>query len=254
VFAQGFSTYRSDLLVNYEFGAKTEWLDRRLQLNVAAYHMKWNDIQIQVEDPQVNLFQLGFVNFPEAKIDGVEADVRWVPTDNWDFGGSMSYNDARISETATLTASGGTFSIRAIEGTRLPITPDWKFSVYGEYTFPTELLGAIPYARFDFSHTGDSVNSLAGIEAIIGGVATETQQSYDIGDFKIGLEADMWNASFLDRMDCFNAVNFSMTNKKYHFNRFLVWMSPSGKYLEWKNRKTLQKKRQKHCKKRFWKK
>ena len=196
IFAGPFSSYRSDKLINYEFGAKTEWLDRRLLVNIAAYRMKWNDIQIQVEDPQQNLFQLGFVNFPEAKIDGVEVDTRWVPSEQWDLGGSMSYNDARISRTATLTASGYTFSITAIKGTRLPITPRWKGNIYAEYTFPTNLFGAEPYVRFDFSHVGDSVNSLAGVEAIIGGVPTQVQDAYDQGDLKIGLEHDMWSATF----------------------------------------------------------
>ena len=44
--------YKSDELDNYEIGAKTEWLDNRLRVNLAAYYMKWNDIQVQVEDPQ----------------------------------------------------------------------------------------------------------------------------------------------------------------------------------------------------------
>ena len=39
-------------LKNYEVGPKTEWLDHRLRLNVAAYYMEWKDFAVQVEDPQ----------------------------------------------------------------------------------------------------------------------------------------------------------------------------------------------------------
>ncbi|MGH8244976.1 MAG: TonB-dependent receptor, partial [Gammaproteobacteria bacterium] len=189
IFANEFATYKSDILVNYEWGAKTAWFDGRLQLNAAAYWMIWKDIQIQLEDPDPVLFQLGFVNFPEAKVRGFEIDFQLVPAESWNLGGSVSYNDAVISKTETL----GDFT--AVEGTRLPITPDWKASAWVEYSFPTEVFGALPYVRFDYSHTGESINSLGGFEAIVGGYDPTTQDPYDIGDFKIGLDADLWSAS-----------------------------------------------------------
>ncbi|OGT82705.1 MAG: hypothetical protein A3H91_00165 [Gammaproteobacteria bacterium RIFCSPLOWO2_02_FULL_61_13] len=189
IFANNFKAYRSDLIVNHEIGAKTEWFDSRLQVNVAGYHMKWKDIQIQIEDPDPVLFQLGFVNFPQAKIDGFELDVHWVPTDQWDLGGALSYTKARISSTETL----GDF--QAVKGTPLPLTPDWKFSLWIEYTFAMEVLGAEPYARFDFSHTGESVNSLGGFEAVVSGNPPRAQDPYDVGDLAFGLTAKMWEAS-----------------------------------------------------------
>jgi outer membrane receptor protein involved in Fe transport len=152
--------------------------------------MKWKDIQIQLEDPYPLLFQLGFVNFPQAKIKGFEVDFVYVPAESWDIGGSVSYNDAYISKTETFGA------FQAVNGTPLPITPDWKAGLWLEYTFQTEFFGATPFARFDYSHTGESVNSLAGFEAIVGGVDPSEQDAYDIGDFRIGLDADTWNATF----------------------------------------------------------
>src|SRR5688572_5118974 len=44
--------YESDTLQSFEVGSKNEWLGRRLRLNLSAYHMKWNDIAVQIEDPQ----------------------------------------------------------------------------------------------------------------------------------------------------------------------------------------------------------
>ncbi|MBI1731295.1 MAG: TonB-dependent receptor [Gammaproteobacteria bacterium] len=190
IFAKGFSNFTSDLIINHELGVKTAWFDRTLQVNLAGYHMKWEDIQIQIEDPDPFLFQLGFVNFPQAKIDGFEMDVHWVPTDEWDLGGTLSYNKARISKSESL----GEFD--AVKGTPLPITPDWKFGFWVEYTFAMELLGAEPYARFDFTHTGESVSSLGGFEAAVVGVPPSPQVPYDVGDLSFGLTADMWEASF----------------------------------------------------------
>ena len=42
--------------------------------------MEWNDFAIQVEDPQLNVFQLGYVNLPTAEIKGVEAEMTYLVT------------------------------------------------------------------------------------------------------------------------------------------------------------------------------
>ena len=42
------ATYGPDLLKNYEAGIKSEWFDHRLQLNLSAFLMDWEDIQIRV--------------------------------------------------------------------------------------------------------------------------------------------------------------------------------------------------------------
>ena len=43
--------YSSDNLTNNEIGAKTEFLDHRLQLNLSAYYMKWSNVQLPLFDP-----------------------------------------------------------------------------------------------------------------------------------------------------------------------------------------------------------
>ena len=58
-----------------------------ITLNAAVYHMVWEDIQIQANDP--NIFTLGIVNFPEAELDGVEAEFSWLPARGWDISGTL---------------------------------------------------------------------------------------------------------------------------------------------------------------------
>ena len=38
--------YKPDTLKNYEVGLKSQWLDNRLQVNVTAFFMEWDDIQL----------------------------------------------------------------------------------------------------------------------------------------------------------------------------------------------------------------
>ncbi len=106
--------YKSDTIDNYEIGAKTEWLDHRIRLNVAAYVMEWNDFAVQVEDPQNggvdengdpirNVFALGYVNLPTAEIPGLETEFTFVVNDAWQVDATLGYNDAHISEATVLT-------------------------------------------------------------------------------------------------------------------------------------------------------
>ena len=83
--------------------------------------MNWEGIQIQVEDPNPLVFSLGIVNFPEAEVDGFEFDFAWLPAEGWDLSGTVAYNDARISQSASLDFLG--FVLDVEEGARLPITP-----------------------------------------------------------------------------------------------------------------------------------
>jgi len=78
---------------------------------------------------------------------------------------------------------------------RLPISPDWSGSLGLEFRPDMRLLDANPFARFDYSYTGASVNSLEGIESVVSGNAPQTQDSYTTGDLRFGLESESWSAS-----------------------------------------------------------
>ncbi len=185
--------YDSDKVQNFEVGYKTTTAGGRLFLSVVGYHMIWDDIQVQVNDPQDQVFQLGVINFPEATIDGVELQASWVPAPGWTLDATLAWNDAEISESATLfPGSGG--EVEAVDGTRLPITPDWKGSLSIERTFAdSTLFGGTPFVRADYSYTGESINALAGLEATVVSPPPTTQDSYNILNLRTGIDADKWS-------------------------------------------------------------
>ena len=192
--------YESDELKNYELGAKTEWLDNRLRFNIAAYYMEWDDFAVQLEDPQDEIFQLGFVNLTTADITGVEADFAAALSDTWLIEGALSYNDAETGEATTFTfVDGSDFVVE--KGARLPLTPDWQATIGLEYRARGRWLNAQPWARFDYAYVGDSVNSLKGIESVVNATPVETHEAYDTGDLMFGLDGDAWSASiFVDNV------------------------------------------------------
>ena len=197
--------YKSDELQNFELGAKSEWLNNRLRLNIAAYYMKWSDFAVQIEDPQPVTFQLGFVNLPSAKIPGVEVEFAVTINDEWQVDGSVAWNDAQIDQATTLTLTdvdGNDFSFSVSDGARLPLAPDWSAALGIEYrSSAARLLNAQPFARLDLAYVGESVNSLEGIESIVSGNPVETQAAYDTGNLRFGLEGENWSGSiFVDNL------------------------------------------------------
>ena len=192
--------YSSDEVKNYEIGLKSEWLENRLRFNVAAYFMKWEDFSVQLEDPQ-NLFQLGFVNLASAEIPGVEVEVAFSLNENWQLDGAFSWNDGETSEDTTLILGEDLDPFVVPKGERLPLTPDVTATLGIEFRPSAQLFNAQPFARFDFAYVGDSVNSLEGIESVVNATPVNTQDAYETGDLRLGLDGDRWSASlFVDNV------------------------------------------------------
>jgi iron complex outermembrane recepter protein len=160
--------------------------------------MEWEDFSVQVEDPQPAVFQLGFVNLPTAEIKGIETELAVTFNEQWQLDGAISYNDAKTAEASTLSVTdedGEVFTFAVSDGARLPVTPDWSGSLGLEFRPDMRLMEAGPFARFDYSYVGASVNSLEGIESVVSGNPVERQDAYEIANLRFGLEADNWTGS-----------------------------------------------------------
>jgi len=198
VFGPGnpYHEFTSDTLKNYEVGLKGTWAGGKFRLNTAVYHMIWDKIQLQANDP--NIFTLGIVNFPQATLDGFEAEFGWLPGDRWDISGTLGYNKGEISKDLTLFP-GSSNPTSVFKGTELPIMPDWKGSLSIEYTLQSEILGAKPFFRIVDTYNGNATSSLEGIQSIIFINPVRTLDSYNIVNLRFGLNGEDWSAAvFID--------------------------------------------------------
>jgi outer membrane receptor protein involved in Fe transport len=214
VFATGgeYDTYESDTLINYEIGTKNTFADGLLQANITLYHMQWEDIQIQTEDPQPAIFATGIINFPNADIDGIEASMAWQPTDSLNINGTLGYNNAKMAEDAVLWA--GTENEDTIpKGTRLPLMPKWKFSLNARYDFDGQLWKGTPFVMGTWTFNGDSLNSLGVGSTIIQDPPLNTP-SFNILNLRFGVEGEGWTAAlFVDNVFNEYAINFYNTRQ-----------------------------------------
>jgi len=130
-------TYRSfgpETVKSWEVGAKTEWFDRMIRLNVAAYTMDRTGSQVDFNffDPITNRNTLETVNAPgTTKIKGLEVDVTAYLTDNLSANFSYSYSDAKVPPTPNPLLAGN-----PIQPVFIVFTPRNAASASVDYVVP----------------------------------------------------------------------------------------------------------------------
>ena len=187
--------YESDLVNNYEIGTKNTSANGRFQFNLTLYHMVWEDMQVEAEDPTDNIFTLGLVNLAESTLDGAELFMSWVPAENWSINATVGYSDAEMSKTSILFDGQVDEPLTLEKGTPLPLVPDLKASIVADYVFDGAILGAEPNLNLTYNYVGDSLNSLAGIASTEVLNAVRVQSAYSLTNLRFGLSADTWSAS-----------------------------------------------------------
>lgn len=143
--------YVSDFLTNYEFGWKTEWLNRRLQFNGAAFIQKWNDFQVSFQGAN-GITQVD--NGPSAEVKGLELQGTWLPTDSLMLTMSTAFYDSELKD----DYDGGAANGGASAGDPLPITPRFKGSLVARYSFP--LAGFDAHVQGAITHSGSAPSEI----------------------------------------------------------------------------------------------
>jgi len=112
--SQAFTAFGPESVRSYEVGAKTEFFDRRVRLNLAAYLMEregtqtdfdFVDVRRTLDDgrpnPNFNRHYEETANAPgTSKIKGFEADLTVQPVDNLQLSASYAYTDINVPPTA----------------------------------------------------------------------------------------------------------------------------------------------------------
>lgn len=86
--------FEKETIYSAEIGSKNQFFDRKLTLNVSAYHYWYNNLQFSSEDPRP--FQSGTTNIPRARIYGVEIESSAVPAPWVRFDGMLSLAHGRL--------------------------------------------------------------------------------------------------------------------------------------------------------------
>lgn len=126
--------FDEEIAWNYEIGAKTQLLDRRLTLNAAVFYIDWTDIQVNSQ-VLVSGRPVGFTdNASSADSLGFELEFTATPSDALTLYGGLSYSPIRIKDYVDSRVSRA--GITTDGNDQLGNTPDWTANAGFEYRRP----------------------------------------------------------------------------------------------------------------------
>jgi iron complex outermembrane recepter protein len=149
-------TYSPETVKSWEAGAKATLFDRRLQANLALYHVKYHNIQganstttpglaevvnqITGDPNRANVITVFTFNNGDLKAKGFEFDFTAAPVERLTFGGSLGYTDPKFSNVnpLVLAANGGIY--------QQILVPKWTANVWAQYN--TQQLVGDAYLSF----------------------------------------------------------------------------------------------------------
>jgi iron complex outermembrane recepter protein len=171
--------FTPDTLTNYELGWKSTLLDNHLLWNGAVYYMPWKNLQTLVFDPNICPSSSFNANVGNARVYGMESNVKYQAGGGLSLEFSASYNDARV-----LTNNFNNASFAVSPGERLPYDPYFSFSANARYE--TRLKDGLKgYVQYDIARKGDMWNDLQTSGS--NGLPRVLQPGYSIMNLRFGL-------------------------------------------------------------------
>ena len=219
--------YEADKLENIEIGTKNTLMDGRLRLNATYFDMSWNDYQLEVVDPSNRPcgsenapaaplcgqpWQKVVANVGNASSEGFELQIDFAASRNLSIGGNATWLDATLDDDVEI-------GVLVPAGSRLPLSPEFKGSVYAQYNMPVNWLGASnAWFRLQWNYTGDMLNQVEPLSLDDGPAPQIRQPSYNVGDFRFGIDHDNWSfQAFVNNISDERAVLFA---NPYEFDYF----------------------------------
>jgi len=134
----GSAPFKPEQLDAYEVGLKSEFLDRRVRLNLAAFYYDYKDIQVSISLGGAQIF----ANAGAARNYGFDASLDFVATDRLTFSTGLGLVDAKYTDypnVRAFTSAGVAYIIPNAKGNYLPYAPPVTGFVSGEYRIPTSV-------------------------------------------------------------------------------------------------------------------
>lgn len=161
----------------YEVAYRSKWLDDRLELNVNGFYYSFDNLQIDVDDPNPYSPQTITTNVGSAHAYGAEIEMRARVTEEFSAFASLGLLKTRLDSAVTAMGDFG--------GNAFPEAPTVTFNAGGVYRHASGF-----FASADLSYTGGyySVGDIANTEA-------EHVSSFTIVNAALGYEAQHWSVT-----------------------------------------------------------
>jgi len=142
-----FLAYDPERLNSWELGLKSEWFERRLRFNAAAFYNDYSDIQLlvlrQSGDGALSIFTQ---NAAKAELYGLEVESVALLAPGLEFNLGLGYLHNKYKK-----LDPGTVDVGVGYGDKLPQAPKWSISAGLQYEYFVEGFGTIT-PRVDYSY------------------------------------------------------------------------------------------------------
>lgn len=157
------ATVKPESVHHFELGVKSQFFDRKVTLNLAAFRTTIDDYQATVNNSALGVLRGYLANAEKVRTQGVEVDFSVRPSERFSVYGNGAFTDAKYAAFSQAPCApelaGGTVVTGAqvpgaagvagalspascnISGQRLPGVSRWSFSWGAEYNLPAKLLG-----------------------------------------------------------------------------------------------------------------
>ena len=202
--ATALATVKPEQVDHFEAGVKTQFWDRKITVNLTAYHTKIKDYQTTVSNGAIGIVR-GYLANADVRIQGVEGEISIRPTDRFTGYLNFAYNDGIFSrfpdapipvECTGVTAAtsalpgicqGTIAGFKDISGAQFPGVSKWSLAWGGEFNLPVGGNGAQLYVGADASYRS-SYSSIATPSPYF------VVDGYSIANFRAGYrDGNNWN-------------------------------------------------------------
>lgn len=188
--------YDAEFTWSYEAGTKTHWFDNRLELNLAAFLIKWEDMQVLV--PAFPDFSVE--NAAKATSTGLEMELRARPLRRLELTGALGYTRAVFDEYQK--------GDRELSGMNAPNVPEFSAQFGGTYRFDDGL-----FLGTDYTRTGRVYQDAENAKAL---------DAYQAVSARLGYEAENWDVSLWGK----NILGEEYITRAFTMNG--VWYARAG--------------------------
>lgn len=139
-------SYNPESIDSYEIGTKNVLLDSTLQANLTGFYYNYDSLQVSaiVQNTSVN-------QNISAKIWGVEGELLWAPTSNWQFNLNFGHTDSSIGDVSLIdqrNPTGGRSDVVLIKDSVLGASIGQNCVLYmlpGTTQTPDQIAGLAPF-------------------------------------------------------------------------------------------------------------
>lgn len=175
--------FDEDEVFSVEWGAKTQWLDDALTVNVGAFYSEYKDTQIRSNVPAAAAF-----NGPDQRIFGLEVESVYRAADYFTTFLNLSLLDAEFTgDFATIDLSGiAGFDADVVEGNEPINTPTLSFSAGYDVSYPLSSNGLNLVSNGTFQYVGERYSSFQNFQS-------SELPSLELLSLRLGLENERFS-------------------------------------------------------------